>query len=789
MIYDFSGWATKNDILCTDGRIIKKDAFAECDGLQVPLVYMHNHNSIDNVIGHCVLENRDEGVYCYGKLNEGTDGGRQALSLIKGGDLNSLSIFANNLKQKGREVIHGVIKEVSLVLAGANRGAKIDNILAHGEDAEDSEGLSGIQIYAGEENPIIHSDAEEEYEDEMFNESNNDSEEDTLQHEDDDDEDFDLEGEIDGMTPNQIKAMKIMMGIVADEAEKAHQNGSSENVEHSSVDTENFETIAHEDSSTEETTQEEESNDSNEESNSEEESVNSEGDEYDDDDSDDDSDETLNHSNEEGENEMNEIRHDNLFEGNGQQNGTTYSAAEMCSAIMDDAVKYGSLKDSVMAHAQAYGIENIEYLFPDAKNYTEKPGFIKRRTEWVNVVLNGVHQSPFSRVKSIFADITEDEARAKGYIKGNRKMEEVFSLLKRETTPTTVYKKQAIDHDDVDDITDFDIVVYIKEEMRIMYDEEVARAILVGDGRNPLSPDKIKEANIRPIWKDDDLFTVKRAIAVTTATTDQNRAKMLIKNIIKSRKLYKGSGNPTLFITEDLLSDMLLIEDTTGRLIYDSLDKLKNVLRVNSIVEVPIFDGLYRIDGADTKYLAAILVNLNDYVVGRNKNKGMQFFEDFNIDFNKQVYLYESRFSGALVTPFSAIVYEFVYNLTIDVQAEDPTTTVLGKLVNDLQRDVYVNDNSIQGIVNYTTNFTEFSSDPELQQGYYLALKFEASDGATTTIQTIGGVDDSRVTPLDSDMNAVIYVKSNREKLKVTTELNGDTITKILSFSGLRMIQ
>ena len=477
----------------------------------------------------------------------------------------------------------------------------------------------------------------------------------------------------------------------------------------------------------------------------------------------------------------------NLFENNAQ-NDVLIHSAEVCGEMMADAVKFGSLKDSVMAHSADYGIDNIDLLFPNAKNYTTTPEFIKRRTEWVNEVLSGVRQSPFSRVKTIFADITEDEARAKGYIKGNRKAEEVFTLLKRETTPTTVYKKQRIDRDDIIDITDFSVIEYIKAEMRIMYDEECARAILVGDGRNPLSPDKIKEANIRPIWTDDDLFTVKRSIAVTTATSDQARAKAFIKNLVKSRKLYRGSGNPTLFIQEDLLADMLLIEDETGRLIYDDISKLKNTLRVNKIVEVPIFDGLMRVDNGDTKYLAAILVNLNDYRTGRDRGGELSFFDDFDIDFNQQKYLMESRFSGALVLPYSAVVYEFVYNLTLDVQAKDSTAVLLGKQVSELQENVFVNDNSVQGILNYVTGYTQFSGDPELQEGHYLALQFEASDGATVTIQTIGGVDDTRVVTLDSDMDAVLYVKSTKEKLRVTCSLNGDIITRTISFSGLKLL-
>ena len=793
MIYDFSGYVTKNDILCDDGRVIKQNAFKDCDGMTVPLVYNHDHKSLDNVIGHITLENRPDGVYGYGTINKDTDSGRTALSLIKNGDLDSLSVFANKLKQAGRDVTHGVIREVSLVLAGANRAAKIDAVLAHGTGAEDEDGLDAVQIFAGSENPIIHSAAEEEFEEEMGLTHAADGEE-------EENEEFDLEGTIDTMNEDQIKAMKIMMGIVAEEAENSVAAHSAESVEETVEEQteEHTEDQNSDDNSTsifdlfgsdnDEISHSADENDEDDENTSDsdhEDEPESDNDD-DDDDDDDDEDESLNHSNltQEGENEM--ARH-NVFED--ENNNVLIQSAEMCQEIMQDALKFGSLKDSVMAHSAEYGIDNIDYLFPNAKNYTTQPEFIKRRTEWVNTVMSGVRQSPFSRVKTIFADITEDEARAKGYIKGNRKVDEVFSLLKRETTPTTVYKKQTIDRDDIIDITDFSVIEFIKAEMRVMYDEECARAILVGDGRNGLSPDKIKEANIRPIWTDDDLFTVKRAIAITAATSVDTKAEMFIDNVVRSRKLYRGSGDPTLFITEDLLCDMLLLKDTTKRRIYNSVEDLRTALRVNKIVEVPIFDGLYRIDDADTKYLAAILVNLNDYVVGRDRGGSLSMFDDFDIDFNKQKYLMEGRFSGALVKPYSAIVYEFVYNLTIDIQATDPTTTVLGKLVSDVQQNVFVNDNSIQGTLKYVSDWTGYSADPTENSGYFVILSYEASEGATVTVETIGGYTDGRVQELDADMTTVTRFKDNKQKLKVVTTLNGDTITKILSFSGLRTLQ
>ena len=775
--YDFSGWATKNDILCEDGRVIKKNAFVDCDGKQVPLVFNHDHKDIDNFLGHCILENRDEGVYCYGYIDKETPAGQQALSLIKHGSLNSLSIYANKLKQIGHDVIHGFIREVSLVLSGANSGAVIDHVLAHAVDDSDAEDNCMI-IYAGEENPIEHSGI--------------------------DDGEMDDEAVLESMTDAQKRLMLKMMGMAAEDAENAVSHASKEDDEEDDDDEEDEESeLEHSKDPDDEDEDKKKScshslfnlfGDDDEENEEDLSHASKDEDEEDDDEEDeedleedsedeeDDEDETKNQNDK----EKKEMKH-NLFEDEAQ-GGVLIHSAEACSEMMADALKFGSLKDSVMAHAADYGIDNIDLLFPNAKNYTTTPEFIKRRTEWVNEVLTGVRQSPFSRVKTIFADITEDEARAKGYIKGNRKAEEVFTLLKRETTPTTVYKKQRIDRDDIIDITDFSIIEFIKQEMRIMFDEECARAILVGDGRNALSPDKIKEANIRPIWTDDDLFTIKRAIAVTTATTDQNRAKAFIKNLVKSRKLYRGSGNPTLFIQEDLLADMLLIEDTTGRLIYDTIDKLKNTLRVNKIVEVPVFDGLMRIDNGDTKYLAAILVNLNDYRTGRDKGGELSFFDDFDIDFNQQKYLMESRFSGALVLPYSAIAFEFVYNLTLDVQAKDSSAVLLGKQVSELQENVFVNDNSVQGILNYVTGYTQFSGVPAEQEGHYLALQFEASDGAVVKIQTIGGLDDTRVVTLDPDMDAVIYVKSTKEKLRVTCELNGDIITRTISFSGLKLL-
>ena len=791
MKYDFSGYASKNDVLCDDGRVIKANAFADMDGEVVTLVYGHDHKNLPNVVGHAMLENRPDGVYCYGTLNRETEGGKLALSLIKNGDIRSLSIYANKLKQKGREVVHGVIREVSLVISGANKGAKIDTVLAHGFDGEND---TVVQIFAGDENPIIHSDAESEYEESLMHSSDNES---AIEK----DGEW-LEHTVASMNDDQKEAMKIMMGLIAEQVEQSYQESSKqeeEPVKHSSLFSifDSDDTLAHkskekddEDEDKEESNdkkEDEEEDDLTESNGTEEVFV---------------SDEiveeelkkqkNITHSFEEGENAM---KH-NVFEPEyGTENGVVeIDQVQACKAIMTDAQKFGSLKDSFMAHSGDYGIDDIEMLFPNAKNYTQKPQFIKRRTEWVSVVIDGVRPSPFSRIKTIFADITEDDARAKGYIKGNRKMEEVFTLLKRETNPTTIIKKQKIDRDDVIDITEFDVIVFIKEEMRIMFDEEVARAILVGDGRATLSPDKIKEDCVRPIWKDDDLFTIKKAIAVTANTTDEARAESLITAIIKAHKQYRGSGKPTLFVSPDLLADMLLIKDGIKRPMYTSIDQLKNVLRVSDIVEVPIFEGLSRLDGNDTKYLAALMVNLNDYRTGRDKGGEINFFDDFDIDFNQQKYLMESRMSGALVLPYSAVAFEFVYGLMVDVQPEDPTAIAYGKSVSELQSNVFVNDTFIQGTLNYVTGYTGFSGVEAEQQGNYLALHFDFSEGATVKVKTIGGYNDDREPEITTvDPQLVVRVKSNREKLQVTTTLNSgtaneQTLVKVYSFSNLKLL-
>lgn len=575
--YDFSGWCTRTNLKCSDGRTILKDAFKGNDGQTVPLVWNHQHNDPFNVLGHALLKNCEDGVYSYCKFND-TESGQAAKQLVEHGDVTALSIYANQLKQQGGNVLHGAIREVSLVLAGANPGAYIDSIISHGEES-DEEAI----IYTGEDITLSHAEDENSEEDE------------SLKHADED------KGEANKM---------------ADETKKPENQEGEETVQ-DVWDTlsEKQKTVVY--------------------------AIIGQALEGDGEDQ----------NNQQGEDQMKQ----NVFDKDDQNNSLSHDAM---NTIIGDAKRYGSMKESFLAHAQEYGIENIDYLFPEAKADSPVPGFIKRDTDWVAKVMAGVSHSPFSRIKSIFADITEEDARAKGYIKGNLKKDEVFSLLKRTTTPTTVYKKQKMDRDDVVDITDFDVVAFLKSEMRLMLDEEIARALLVGDGRLASSDDKINEQNIRPIWKDEDLFTIKQVVNVANNATDSDKAKAFIRAAIKARKNYKGSGEPTLYTTEDVLTDCLLLEDNQGRVIYDSVEKLRNTLRVKEIVTVPVMEGLSRTSGSDNLDLMGIIVNLKDYKVGADKGGAVNMFDDFDIDYNQQKYLIETRCSGALIKPYSAIALE-----------------------------------------------------------------------------------------------------------------------------------
>lgn len=565
--FDFSGWATRNNLKCSDGRIIMKDAFKHNDGRTVPLVWNHQHNDPLNILGHALLENREEGVYAYCKFNE-TESGKNAKLLVEHGDVSALSIYANQLKQQGCNVLHGAIRELSLVLAGANPGAFIDSVIRHG-DVSDEEAI----IYTGENISLYH--AEEQQKDK----SEDKKEEPKAEKKEDEETVADV---FNTLNEKQKTVVYAMIGQALEEKEELEDNNNNDD---------------------------------------------SKG--------------------------GNKVMKHNVFDKEDTTQKDVLSHSDM-EAIFSNVKRYGSLRDAVLAH----GIENIDYLFPDAKNVTNTPQFIQRDMGWVQKVMKSVHHTPFSRIKSIFADITEEDARAKGYIKGNFKKDEVFSLLKRTTTPTTIYKKQKLDRDDVVDIVDFDVVAWLKSEMRVMLDEEIARAALVGDGRLSSSDDKINEQNIRPIWTDADLYTIKTPVTVAANATADQKAKAFIRAAIKSRKNYKGSGEPTLYTTEDVLTDCLLMEDTTGRVIYDSVSKLATALRVKEIVTVPVMENLSRVDDGTTYSLMGIIVNLTDYNIGADKGGAVNMFDDFDIDYNAQKYLIETRCSGALIKPYSAIALE-----------------------------------------------------------------------------------------------------------------------------------
>ena len=564
--YDFAGWATRNNLRCADGRTIRKDAFADCDGKEVPLVWNHNHDDPEDVLGHALLKNTPEGVRCYGYFND-TPSGRIAKQCVESRDITNLSIYANGLKQSAaRDVLHGNIREVSLVLSGANPGALIDDIVVHSEDA-DGEAF----IYNDEDLELYHAEEGAEAK------GTDTKEEGAKVAEEAKKEEKTVKEVWDGMTPEQQDVCNFLVGQAIEDAKKGEDKKSESSEEDDSV------------------------------------------------------------------------KH-NVFEGDTPDNSLQH-AAEIKAAI-GDSKRYGSMKDSFLAH----GIDDVEWLFPEDHVLDTPPRIIDNDQSWVSVVMNGVHHTPFSRFKSMFADLTEDDARAKGYIKGNFKKEQVFSLLKRSTGPTTVYKKQKMDRDDVLDITSFDVVAWLKREMRVKLDEELARAILIGDGRLASSDDKIDENCIRPIISDEDLFTIKLQVDVASADDADTKAKKAIRAIVKSRKDYKGSGNPKFFTSEDMLADMLLLEDEMGRPLYVDEAALARKLRVSGIVTVPQLEGYRGPKGGD---FVGLLVNLADYTVGADKGGAVNMFDDFDIDYNQQKYLIETRCSGALTVPFSAISVEY----------------------------------------------------------------------------------------------------------------------------------
>lgn len=585
--YDCSGWATKANTRCYDGLTIAPDAFKECDGKTVPMVYNHDHSSVDNVIGHCLLKNRPQGVYCYAKFND-TDTGRTAKACVENGDLNAFSIYANGLQKVGKTVKHGFIREVSLVLAGCNPGALIDEVVKHSADEDYDEGEAFI--YNDEGLSLTHGlDPEGNPLEELTHSADdgNDTKQEDAGMADEKKDGKTLEEVYNSMTDEQKECCHALVGLAMEKADG--DDGEDDGEEDTTVKQNVF------DHDTSET--------------------------------------VLKHS----------IDDINAVIKGAKSSGTMKAAFEN-SDITGEELAYLS-----------HGIDNVEWLFPEDKVLDNPPRIIDRDQTWVGVVMGGVHHIPFSRFKSQFADLTEDDARAKGYIKGNYKKEQVFGLLRRSTSPTTVYKKQKMDRDDVIDITSFDVIAWLKSEMRLKLNEEIALAILFGDGRPAASEDKIDENCIRPIYNDQDLFTIKTQVTATGKTVEE-KYKELIKAVLRSRKDYKGSGTPTAFISEDALTEMLLLEDTIGHPLYADEAALARKLRVAKIVTVPRMEGMKGAKGGD---LACLIVNLADYTVGADKGGAVQMFDDFDIDFNAMKYLIETRCSGALTTPYSAIAVEF----------------------------------------------------------------------------------------------------------------------------------
>ncbi len=657
--YDISGWATMCNIKCSDGRVIRPNAFIDNDGEEVPMVYQHCHTDPENVLGHALLENRDEGVYCYCWFNKNPKA-QAVKNAVANGDLKQFSIYANKLVQRGSDVIHGMIREVSIVLTGANEGARIENLnFAHSDgtsNLDDEEAL----IYTDTQKILCHSEEDQE-DDEMS------------------DKKLDVQEILNSMDEDQLAVVNALYeqgqldalnAIAYDEAEDDDEEDFEDEADDIEDEDAEYDDDDEEDEDFDEEDFDEEDEEVDDEEDFEEDDEDDEDpieDEYDDEDYEDEDeyeeDEEMAHSAIGGYDSMKA----NLFDGSmvEENNGHGTLTHSEIATIFEDAKRGGSLREAVLNHSDEYGIEQIDWLFPDAKNVETVPSFIQRDQGWVAKVMQGTRHTPFSRIKTIFADITEDEARARGYIKGNRKVNEVFTLLKRTTDPQTIYKKQKLDRDDVIDITDFDVVAWLKSEMRLMLDEEIARAILIGDGRATSSDDHINETHIRSVFRDDNLYTVHKTL---TPVGGEDKAKTFIKTVRKAWKDYKGSGNAVCFITEDWLSELLLLEDGIGHFLYPTRETAANVLGVREIITVPVMadESTVRTDATSGKTFkpAAIILNLNDYNVGADKGGSVNMFEDFDIDYNAQKYLIETRCSGALIKPYSAIVIEEEVNPT-----------------------------------------------------------------------------------------------------------------------------
>lgn len=608
--YDFAGYVTRNNVRCTDGTVIRPGCFSDMNGKTVPLVWNHQHNDHDQILGHAQLEERPDGIYCYAYCNN-TPAGQNAVECVKHGDINAFSIWANNLKRNANDILHGVIREISLVLAGADQTAVIDTIAHSDMDYDDilhafeeGEGEAQISFLGGYAEMVAHADEEDE------NNTNQANQEEkpmptTNAPEQGAGGDKTVADVLKTFDPDQKKVLTFLIGKAIEDA----KGGS----------------------------------DDDEEGNTDEEEV--------------------------------AVKH-NVFDAGYPAGTQEFLSHDELKQLLKDSKSCGSMREAYRENVDAgyiqhdqvagtdYGIGNVDYLFPDARTINTQPDFITRNMDWVDVVLNGIHKTPFSRVKSIHADITEDEARAKGYIKGKLKKEEVFTLLKRTTEPQTIYKKQKMDKDDIDDITDFSVIAWLKAEMQVMMREEVARAILIGDGRSSDSDDKVKEDHIRPIVSDADLYTIKYAVEVDGNATEEEKAKALLQAQLKARKLYKGSGNPVFFTTEDNLTNALLLENSIGERLYKTEAEVATAMRVSKIHTVEPMEGLKvkisESGGTTNEYeVAGIDINLSDYNVGTNGGSKTDFFDDFDLDYNQYKYLYETRMSGAMIKPYSAITFYY----------------------------------------------------------------------------------------------------------------------------------
>lgn len=738
-VYDFGGYATRSNLRCSDGRTILPNAFKHMDGQKVPLVWQHQRNTPENCLGYAVLENRNDGMYCYGKFNENPRA-QQVKHLVEHGDITSLSIFANDLTQKNKNVSHGNIKEVSLVYSGANPGAFIDNLAIQHDDGSIEEVDGEAIIYSGMDFDVLEHSIDEDEEDEMEHAETTTRTAKQI---------------FDSMDDDQKNLVYALVAHAMEDRDDEDEDEDGDSASHSDDD----------------------------------------GDEY----------------IEEGENYM---QH-NVFEGSASTQTSVVTEKDV-ENIFANAKKTGSLKTATQDYLQhmadegrlagysedflEHGIENLEILFPEAKAVSPTPEMIMRQQSWVSTVWNGTKKVPFSRVKTVFADITKDEARARGYIKGNRKVEEQFGLLKRYTTPQTVYKLQSMDRDDQIDITDFDVVAWMKAEMRLMLNEELSRAVILGDGRQSGDADKINETNIRPIWKDEDLYTIHAIIpkaAMATATDRLALSDLYIDTVASAMEDYEGSGSPICFMAPGTLTAMKMARDKIGRRLYNTDAEVAAALGVSKIVPVPLMKGDVNIRegregvAAETgKHfrLDMLIVNLSDYTIGADRGGAVSLFDDFDIDYNRYKYLIETRCSGALTKPYSAIAVETEVDLvkTVTVGVDDPSQNRFGKKVSELQRGIVLHTGTYYGTLKYVDGYTKFSNDVNLQKGHYLSLTLNKDGEDDVYTKIIGGNGDWKKV---DDGFCVYYIRDPKtQKIAVQTR-NGGNVTseKVYTLYGLTM--